>query len=169
MRDGGLKILLVGELAYNPERIMALEEAGHKLYGLWAIPRFCYSTVGPLPFGHVEDVPYKGWRERVAEIKPDVIYVVLGTSSIELAREVLMSGTGIPLVWHFKEGPHEAMKAGLWDKLVDLYTFADGCRYLNDDVRKWFGVFVPERVERPEMMLDGDMPMAECLYGQFSA
>lgn len=169
MRDGGLKILLVGELAYNPERIMALEEAGHKLYGLWALPRFCYSTVGPLPFGHVEDVPYKGWRERVAEIKPDVIYALLSTSSIELAHEVLMSGTGIPLVWHFKEGPHEAMKAGLWDKLVDLYTFADGCIYLNDDVRKWFGLFVPERVERPEMMLDGDMPKAECLNGQFSA
>jgi hypothetical protein len=31
----GLKILIVGELAYNAERILALEERGHKLYGLW--------------------------------------------------------------------------------------------------------------------------------------
>jgi len=32
--ENGLKILVVGELAYNPERILALEEKGHKLYGL---------------------------------------------------------------------------------------------------------------------------------------
>src|SRR5205085_1682345 len=31
----GLRILLVGELAYNPERVLALEERGHQLYGLW--------------------------------------------------------------------------------------------------------------------------------------
>lgn len=30
----GLKILLVGELAYNAERVCALEERGHRLYGL---------------------------------------------------------------------------------------------------------------------------------------
>lgn len=168
-RNGGLKILLVGELAYNPERIRAFEEAGHELYGLWAVPRFCYSTVGPLPFGQVRDVPYKGWRERVAEIRPDIIYALLSTSAIELAHEVLMSGTGVPMVWHFKEGPHEAMKAGLWDKLVDLYTYADGCIYLNDEERKWFGLFVPERSDIPEMVLDGDMPKKECLDGQFSA
>lgn len=31
----GLKILLVGELAYNADRVLALEELGHSLYGLW--------------------------------------------------------------------------------------------------------------------------------------
>src|SRR3712207_7309450 len=36
--EGGLKILLVGELGFNPERIVAFEERGHKLYGLW-LPR----------------------------------------------------------------------------------------------------------------------------------
>ena len=32
--ESSLKIVLLGELAYNPERIYALEEAGHQLYGL---------------------------------------------------------------------------------------------------------------------------------------
>jgi glycosyltransferase involved in cell wall biosynthesis len=33
-RDG-LRILLVGELAYNADRVVALEERGHRLFGLW--------------------------------------------------------------------------------------------------------------------------------------
>ena len=55
--DDGLKILLVGELAYNADRVLALEEQGHKLYGLWMPNPYWYNTVGPLPFGHVEDLP----------------------------------------------------------------------------------------------------------------
>ena len=157
----GLKILIVGELAYNPERIRALEEAGHRFYGLWAKPRFCYSTVGPLPFGQVEDVPYDQWRKRVEEIKPDIIYALLSTSAIDIAHEVLSADTGIPFVWHFKEGPHEAMKDGLWDKLIDLYTYADGRIYLIDETRKWLGLFIPDERKAPQMTLDGDMPKKE--------
>ena len=55
-----LKILLVGELAYNAERVLALEERGHKLYGLWTPEPYWWNTVGPLPFGHVEDIPRAG-------------------------------------------------------------------------------------------------------------
>ena len=61
----GLKILLVGELAYNPERVLALEERGHKLFGLWTKNPYWYNTVGPLPFGHVEEVPHAHWREAI--------------------------------------------------------------------------------------------------------
>src|SRR5205085_4980356 len=43
----GLKILLVGELAYSPERVLALEERGHKLYGLWTPKPYWFNTVGP--------------------------------------------------------------------------------------------------------------------------
>ena len=164
-----LKILIVGELAYNSERIMAFEEAGHSLYGLWAKPRFCYSTVGPLPFGHVEDVSHDRWRERIDEIRPDIIYSQLSTSAIELAHEVLMAKTGIPFIWHFKEGPHEAMKSGLWSKLIDLYNYADGRIYINDEIRQWFGLFMPEPEDDLEMVLDGDLPKAECFEGRFSS
>ena len=168
-RKDGLKILLVGELAYNPERIYALEEAGHTLYGLWSKPRFAYSTIGPLPFGHVETIPYERWQTRVKEIKPDIIYALLSTSAIDLAHEVLMSNTGVPFVWHFKEGPHEARKAGLWDKLIDLYTYADGKIYINREIKDWFDLFTPPvKKDVPVLIMDGDLPKAECFTGTFS-
>lgn len=165
-----LKILLVGELAYNPERMCAFEEAGHRLYGLWAKPRFCYSTVGHLPFGNVEDISYECWQERIHEIRPDVIYAQLSTGAIEIAHEVLKADTGIPFVWHFKEGPHEAMKAGLWSKLIDLYTYADGKIYLNDEIKDWFSLFAPTYVKPvPVYVLDGDLPKADCFRsGKFA-
>ncbi|TQM51507.1 glycosyltransferase involved in cell wall biosynthesis [Arcticibacter tournemirensis] len=164
-----LKILLVGELAYNPERIYAFEEAGHKLYGLWANPAFCFSTVGPLPFGNVEDIPYENWRERLQDINPDVVYAQLSTGAIDIAYEVMKSDTGIPFVWHFKEGPHEAMKSGLWSKLIDLYTYADGRIYLNDEIKEWFEMFIPSQaVPRPALVLDGDLPKGNCFNSEFS-
>ena len=99
-----LKILLLGELAYNPERIYALEQAGHQLYGLWVSdPSFCFSTVGPLPFGHVEDIPAERWRERIPEVQPDVIYGLLNFGAVPLAYEVMRAFPRIPFVWHFKE------------------------------------------------------------------
>ncbi len=164
----GLKILLVGELAYNPERIYALERSGHRLYGLWAQPRFGYSTVGHLPFGNVEDVPYENWRERVKEINPDVVYALLSTSAIEIAHEVLMADTGIPFVWHFKEGPQEAQKAGLWDKLITLYARADGRIYLNAEEKRWIEQFIPPVPEECCLLLDGDMPLADSFSDRFS-
>lgn len=165
--SNGLKILLVGELAYNPDRIVALEEAGHKLYGLWAKPRFCYSTVGPLPFGHVTDIPYEHWREQVEEIKPDIIYALLSTSAIDIVHEVVTARTGIPLVWHFKEGPHEAMKAGLWDKLMEIYAHADGNVFINSEMRDWIDLFCPVK-DKPWLLLDGDLPKKECFKDNFS-
>lgn len=164
-----LKILLVGELAYNSERVYAFEEAGHKLYGLWAKPAFCFSTIGPLPFGNVEDIPYKNWKEKLKEINPDIIYAQLSTGAINIAHEVMKANTGIPLVWHFKEGPHEAMKCGLWDKLIDLYAYANGRIYLNDEIKDWFELFVPAKLlPRPTYVLDGDLPKGNCFNGEFS-
>src|SRR5215207_6857885 len=43
MEADGLKILLVGELAYNPERVLALEERGHQLFGLWMPNPYWYN------------------------------------------------------------------------------------------------------------------------------
>ena len=94
-----LKILLLGELAYNPERIYALEQAGHKLYGLWMTnPTFCFSTVGPLPFGHVEDIPADCWREQIPQIAPDVIYGMLNFGAVPLAYEVAKTFPHIPFI-----------------------------------------------------------------------
>lgn len=163
-----LKILLVGELAYNPERIYALEEAGHKLYGLWdTSPRFSFSTVGPLPFGHVEDVPMDGWRQRIREIQPDVIYAMLNFGSVPFAYSVLRECGDIPFVWHFKEGPHLALRQGNFEKLIWLYRHASGRIFLNEQVREWFMQFLPPS-DVPTMCMDGDLPKQEAFKDCFS-
>ena len=110
----GLKILLVGELAYNPERVLALEERGHQLYGLWMPRPALFNTVGPVPFGHVIDLDRSRWREEVARIKPDIIYALLNWQTVPFAHEVLQDNPGIPFVWHFKEGPFICIEHGTW-------------------------------------------------------
>ncbi len=115
-----LKILIVGELAYNSERIYALEQAGHQLYGLWAKPELTFNTVGPLPFGNVIDIPYEDYQKRITEIKPDIIYGLLNFVAVPLAYEVRKKLSDIPFVWHFKEGPSICLHRGVWDKLIYL-------------------------------------------------
>ncbi|HEU5423902.1 MAG TPA: glycosyltransferase family A protein, partial [Nitrolancea sp.] len=95
----GLKILLVGELAYNPERVLALEERGHTLYGLWMPDPYWYNTVGPVPFGHVADLPRAGWQEAIRRVRPDVIYALLNWQAVPFAHHVLTENPGIPFVW----------------------------------------------------------------------
>lgn len=151
-----LKILLVGELAYNPERVLALEEQGHKLYGLWMRDPYWYNYVGPLPFGEVEDIPYEHWEERLAQIRPDVIYALLNWQAVPFAHEILLKNPGIPFVWHFKEGPFICLEKGTWDKLIDLYTKSDGQIYSSPEMRDWFRQFLPSGGN--DFVLDGDLP-----------
>ncbi len=154
----GLKILLVGELAFNPERMLALEERGHKLYGLWINNPLSYNTVGPLQFGNVEDIPFDGWEKRIEEIKPDVIYAMLNFKAVELAHHVLTRRPkNIPFVWHFKEGPFFCRTYGLWNKLIDLYEQCDGAVYTNERMRQWFDMFL-RRKPPHSIVIDGDLP-----------
>lgn len=155
-KKDGLKILLVGELSYNPERICALEEQGHQLYGLWIKNPTRVTTIGPLAFGNIIDVPYKDWKKRVKEIKPDIIYSLLNDLSIPLAHEVLSANLGIPFVWHFKEGPFFSRSWGLWSKLVDLYQKSDGQIYNNEMTRDWFLQFLSP-TNNNSHVLDGDL------------
>ncbi|KOH43332.1 glycosyl transferase family 2 [Sunxiuqinia dokdonensis] len=162
-----LKILIVGELAYNPERIYALEEAGHKLYGLWVQkPSFSFNTVGHLPFGHVEDIPYRDWKNKVEEVKPDIIYGLLNFGAVPLAYEVLTSCPQIPFVWHFKEGPSVCLRQGTWNELLHLYSHADGRIYLNETIRIWYEQFIPS--SNASYILDGDLPKADYFTTNFS-
>jgi hypothetical protein len=162
-----LKILLVGELAYNPERIFTFEEYGHKLYGLWMEkPSFSFSTVGPLPFGNVTDIPYDNWEKKVAEIQPDIIYATLNFGAIPLAYEVLKKNPGIPFVWHFKEGPFVCMQNGTWNKLIELYDKADGKIYINPEIKKWYEQFIPDT--GLSFIMDGDLPKISYFTDNFS-
>ena len=161
----GLRVLLVGELAHNPDRILLLEERGHELHGLWTGTPIWFNTVGPLPFGHVSDVPREGWREAVRRLKPDIVYALLNWQSIELAREVLAADLGVPFVWHFKEGPFFAREHGLWPDLVDLHTRSGGVIYSSAELRSWFAANVPASADRPTLVIDGDLPRADWSVG----
>jgi glycosyltransferase involved in cell wall biosynthesis len=155
----GLKIVLAGELAYNPERVLALEERGHELYGLWMPDPYWYNTVGPLPFGHVKDLPREGWRHALQEIKPDIIYALLNWQAVPFVRRVLGACGDIPLVWHFKEGPTICMEHGTWDDLVAIHWGAAGQIFCNAETRDWYETVMPGvTCNSPTFLLDGDLP-----------
>ncbi len=158
----GLKILLVGELAFNSERVLALEERGHKLYGLWTPDGHWFHMVGPVPFGHVEDLPRTEWREAVQRVKPDVIYALLNWETVPFAHQVLTDNPGIPFVWHFKEGPFDCIANGTWSQLLDLYKQSDGKIFCNAETRNWFNTVSPGLAsEDQSLLLDGDLPKRE--------
>jgi len=154
----GLKILLVGELAYNADRVLALEERGHRLYGLWMPDPYWYNTVGPLPFGHVTDLPRDNWQDAIRQIQPDVIYALLNWQAVPFAHQILTANTGVPFVWHFKEGPFICLEHGVWDELIALTTRSDGQIYSSPELRDWFATIVPGVHDSPSLVLDGDLP-----------
>lgn len=165
----GLKILLVGELAYNADRVLALEEQGHQLYGLWMPQPYWYNSVGPLPFGHVEDLPRDNWRDAIARIQPDIIYALLNWQAVPFAHEVLMATAGIPFVWHFKEGPFICLEKGSWPQLIDLHRHADGQILCSPEMRDWFDTVIPGlSAAKPTHVLDGDLPKRDWFDAQRS-
>ncbi|MDQ3700538.1 MAG: glycosyltransferase, partial [Chloroflexota bacterium] len=164
----GLKIVLVGELAFNPERVLALEERGHTLYGLWTPHPGSSNTVGPLPFGHVEEVPREGWRDTLRRLRPDVIYALLNWRAVPFAHQVLVENVstanpGVPFIWHLKEGPRHCLQHGMWRELVDLQTRSDGQIYSSPEMREWFHGELPETRQGLALVLDGDLPKRERL------
>ncbi|MBA2638366.1 MAG: glycosyltransferase [Solirubrobacterales bacterium] len=156
----GLKIVLAGELAYNPERVLALEERGHRLFGLWLEEPEWYNAVGPLPFGHVEDLPARGWQAAIRALRPDVIYGLLNWQAVPLAQRILEADLGVPFVFHLKESPHWAVSTGHWPALREVYARADGRIYSSVEMRDWLEPLLPE-LGQPVLVLDGDLPKRE--------
>ena len=164
----GLKILLVGELSYNPERILALEELGHHLYGLWTrTPTYSFSNVGPFPFGNITELDYDNWEAEIERIKPDIIYALLNFCAVPIAYEVMRKCKHVPFVWHFKEGPSMCIEHGVWNKLIELYTYADGVIFLNEEIKTWYKQYMPE--PHMSMILDGDLPKQNYFKNSFSS
>jgi glycosyltransferase involved in cell wall biosynthesis len=149
-----LKILIIGELSFNPERLVAFEQQGHKLYGLWIEASGFLCNVGPFYFGNIETLSS---IDQINEIKPDIIYALLNYGSVSLAHKIMHSHRHIPFVWHFKESPFFCRQNGLWDKLVELYRCSDGQIYLNETVKRWFDQ-VTGNENKPSCILDGDLP-----------
>jgi hypothetical protein len=172
--EGKLKILLVGELGFNPERIMAFEERGHKLYGLWIPEPEVWDTTGYLPYGNIENISYENnnWAEQIKAIQPDVIYALLNWQALKLIHEVLQARLGIPFVFHFKEGPFIPYELGTWPAIVEILQKSDGQIFINEESYEWFkmalrGIIAPER-ERI-FILDGDLPKADWMTDEWTA
>jgi glycosyltransferase involved in cell wall biosynthesis len=162
----GLKVLLVGELSYNPERILALEERGHRLYGLWTTQPSWYTAVGPVPFGHIQDLPADDWEAAIRRLRPDVIYGLLNWQAVPFAAEVRRRTRGIPFVWHFKEGPFICRERGTWPELLALTGASEGVIHSSREMADWFATFVPGAADPDRsLILDGDLPRADWFEG----
>jgi glycosyltransferase involved in cell wall biosynthesis len=164
----GLKIVLAGELAYNAERVLALEERGNRLFGLWMPDPYWYNTVGPLPFGHVQDLPRSGWEAELPRVGADVIYALLNWQAVPFAHHVMERNPGVPFVWHFKEGPFICLEHGTWPQLVDLTRRADGLIFSSPEMREWFVRTMPEIRGRKMLVLDGDLPKRDWFQAERS-
>lgn len=163
----GLKILLVGELAYNADRVLALEERGHKLYGLWMPDPYWYNAVGPLPFGHVEDLPRHDWQAAIRRIQPDIIYALLNWQAVPFVHEVFKATPHLPKVWHFKEGPFISLEHGQWAYLEEVHRMADGQIFSSIEMLDWTETAIPGvTCNSPKMVLDGDLPKRDWFDGQ---
>jgi glycosyltransferase involved in cell wall biosynthesis len=156
----GLKILLVGDIGFNPERLMAFEERGHKLYGLWITQPESWDSTGPLSFGNIEDIPYdRQWKERVLEVQPDVIYALLNWQAIIMLHEVLDADLGIPFIFHFKEGPFICQEKGTWPLLMRLLLESDGQIFISPENFEWFQTATYHQFDPANVLiLDGDLP-----------
>lgn len=170
-----LKVLLMGVLSYNPERICSLEENGCRLYGLWK-PNAAYNfeTVGPFPFGHVQDIEYDkfddNWIERVRNIAPDIIYANACYTCIDFLYEVMMrlwkDGLHIPYAFHFKEGPQACISKGTFNKYIFLYKNADLPIFLNRLTLNWYLQFASLNAE--PLIMDLDLPKNNYFTSDFS-
>lgn len=168
----GLRVLLVGDLGFNPERVVALAERGHELHGLWTPDGLGDSGVGPVPFGHVREVrpsTRAGWRDAVTALRPDVVHALLSWRAVPFAHEVLtglrdLAGRGagrVPVVFHLKESPQACLRSGTWPQLVDLLTGADGVALATEEERAWVDLALPGRLDPARtLVLDGDLPLA---------
>jgi glycosyltransferase involved in cell wall biosynthesis len=163
----GLKILLAGELSYNPERVLCFAERGHTLLGLWTGDGLGYNTVGPLPFGHVMDLPRDNWADAVRAAAPDLIYALLNWRAVRFAHSLMREFPGTPFAWHFKESPQASIRRGEWPLLADLVRLSDVQVYSSPEERDWFALALPGGA-RPDtaFVLDGDLPKEEWFTGR---
>ncbi len=160
----GLSVLVVGELAFNPERVLALAERGHRLTGLWTADGLGDSTVGPLPFGHVPDLDRDSWQDAVRALAPDVVWAQLNWRAVPLAHAVRNAFPDLPFVWHFKEAPQRSVVRGEWTLLADLVAGADACLLATEEERDWFALALHGRADPVRLgVLDGDLPLRHWL------
>lgn len=157
----GLRVLVAGELCFNPERLLALVERGHALLGHWTDQNLGSQYVGPLPFGHVRDVDAVDRRE------VDVVYALLSWRAVPFAAALRRRLPGVPFVWHMKESPQACIRSGTWSSLVELCAGADEVLFSTDEERDWMHLALPGRLDPARVgVVDGDLPKADWFTGE---
>lgn len=156
-----LRILVVGELGFNPERFISMVHAGARLYGLWIPATETWDSTGSTGAGFEENIAYgPGWKERVRELDVDIIYGLLNYHAVPLIAEVAAARLA-PLFFHFKESPFHCLSHGLWPLLRDVLRAAAGLVFISREAYAWFAFYAaPELVGKPVLILDGDLPPA---------
>jgi glycosyltransferase involved in cell wall biosynthesis len=168
-RDG-LRILVVGELGFNPERLMAFEERGHELTGLWAPLVEQWDTIGPFAYGNVDHIQFgPGWTDAVRDARPDVVYGLLNWQALDAINRVLDADLGIPLVVHFKEGPWFAQQYGLFGQLRRALLESAAQVFISDENRAWYRWALGAPFgDDTTLIADGDLPKADVLGDEWS-
>jgi Glycosyl transferase family 2 len=161
----GLHVLIAGELAYNPERVVALAARGHRLSGSWTPDGLGASSVGPVPFGHVAEAGGGDPAEVLRRTRPDVVYALLNWRAVPHCAALLEAARRqrIPFVWHFKESPQRSIARGEWPQLATLMTRADAVVLATPEEAAWFGLACPDLDPARVSVVDGDLPSAHWL------
>jgi hypothetical protein len=166
IEPGAPHVLLVGELAYNPDRIALLAERGVRLSGLWIDDPLGFMTVGPLPFPGVRDLSRTNWIDEIRSDPPDVAYCLLNWRTVPLALALSELAPDLPLVWHFKEAPQRCLARGEWPSVRRLYERADGVLLASEEERDWFAAALPDRRDpSTTLAMDGDLPRMRWFTG----
>ncbi len=169
-RPDGLRILLVGAIGFNPERILAFEEQGHRLAGLWLPKPPYFESTGPYPFGNVTDIFAEGdWLSEVRRFRPDVVYGLLNWHAIPVVHDVIEADLGVPVVFHLKESMTMAIQMGLWPQLREVFERCAGRIFISPENREWCELTLGLRFpESSVLILDGDPPKADWMTDEWS-
>ena len=114
----------------------------------------------PLPIREHRGGPIPGdWRARVRAARPDVIYALLNWQALPLIEALLDARLGIPIVFHFKEGPHFCQRYGLWPVLLRALTESDGQILISRESLDYVSLATPGGLDPARvLLLDGDLP-----------
>lgn len=146
------RLLLVGELAYNPERVRWFASRGWTLSGRWIADPLPFMTVGPLPYVAEEDADGP---------LPDAVLALLNWRAVPVALDALRWARrrGVPIAWVFKEAPQRALVRGTWAALLALHAEADVVAYCSEEERAYMALAAPG-VRDDVLVLDGDLPLS---------
>jgi hypothetical protein len=70
-------------------------------------------------------------------------------------------------VWQFKESPHTCIRNGYWEKLIDLYTHAEGKIFFCPEIKRWYEMFIRDNAGLSYIM-DGEIAPKNYFTDRFS-